>query len=143
MPADTKSELAAILTGAAINFPLDDRAFLPASPAPDATRWLNGMVTNSIRSLGPGEGNYNFLLNAQGRIQGDCTICREPGDEPTYLLETDATQVDAIQLLLDKFIIMDDVRVTRSLNIIGQPLVGMALLGGERVQVDSQTPFRN
>ncbi len=36
----------------------------------DRVRWLNGMVTNSIQGLTPGEGCFNFLLNAQGRIQG-------------------------------------------------------------------------
>jgi len=110
MSSTAQTELAAILTSAAI-FPLEDRAFLRITGS-DATRWLNGMVTNSIQALAPGEGNYNFLLNAQGRIQGDCTIYREPGDEPTFLLETAATQIDAIQTLLDKFIIMDDVELT-------------------------------
>ena len=88
--------------------PLDDRAFLRVTGS-DATRWLNGMVTNSIQSLAPGEGNYNFLLNAQGRIQGDCTIYRE-GDE--FLLETSTNQVEAIQKHLDHFIIMDDVELS-------------------------------
>src|ERR1700722_12935622 len=37
----------------------------------DRVRWLNGMTTNSIQGLQPGQGNYNFLLTAQGRIQGD------------------------------------------------------------------------
>lgn len=115
MTTDTKSELAAILTGAAI-FPLDDRAFLRITGS-DATRWLNGMVTNSIQALAPGEGNYNFLLNAQGRIQGDCTIYREPGDEPTFLLETAKSQIDAIRQHLDKFIIMDDVELTIGMKI--------------------------
>src|SRR4051812_31021883 len=95
MPSTAQTELAALLTNAGI-FSLDDRAFLRITGS-DATRWLNGMVTNSIQALAPGEGNYNFLLNAQGRIQGDCTIYREPGDEPTFLLETDATQLDTIQ----------------------------------------------
>jgi folate-binding protein YgfZ len=107
-------ELTAIREGAAI-FPLSDRAFLRIT-GPDATRWLNGMVTNSIQDLQPGEGNYNFLLNAQGRIQGDCTIYREPGDDPTFLLETDTTQIDSIHTLLDKFIIMDDVELTRVMS---------------------------
>ena len=110
MTTDTKFELAAILTGAAI-FPLDDRAFLRITGS-DATRWLNGMVTNSIQALAPGEGNYNFLLNAQGRIQGDCTIYCEPdGTAPAFVLETDKSQIEAIQQLLDKFIIMDDVEL--------------------------------
>jgi folate-binding protein YgfZ len=106
-----ETELTAILTTAAIA-PITDKAFLRIT-GPDATRWLNGMVTNNIKDLTPGEGNYNFLLNAQGRIQGDCTIYREPGDgEPTFLLGTDTAQIDAIQQLLDKFIIMDDVELS-------------------------------
>ena len=104
------TELDALLHGAGVA-QLTDRAFLRITGA-DATRWLNGMVTNSIESLKLGEGNYNFLLNAQGRIQGDCTIYREPGDtNPAFLLETTASQIDTIQQLLDKFIIMDDVEL--------------------------------
>ena len=88
-------------------------AYLRISGA-DATRWLNGMVTNNIKDLAPGESNYNFLLNAQGRIQGDCTLHREPHDgEPTYLLVTDAFQIDTLQQHLDKFIIMDEVELQR------------------------------
>jgi folate-binding protein YgfZ len=107
-----QSELEALRTGAAI-FPLTDRAFLRIT-GPDATRWLNGMVTNNIKDLAPGEGNYNFLLNAQGRIQGDCTIHREPGEgEPTFLLQTDGSQLETIHQILDRYIIMDDVELQR------------------------------
>jgi folate-binding protein YgfZ len=107
MADDTQHELHQILENAAFA-PLDDRAFLRIT-GPDATRWLNGMVTNSVQSLAPGEGNYNFLLNAQGRIQGDCTIYRD-GDE--FLLETSTSQVESIQQHLDRFIIMDDVELS-------------------------------
>jgi len=106
-----QTELEAIQTAAAI-FPLTDRAFLRITGS-DATRWLNGMVTNNIKDLAPGEGNYNFLLNAQGRIQGDCTIYR---DGESYLLATDAVQASTIQTLLDKFIIMDDVELIPTLE---------------------------
>jgi len=115
-------ELAAIRTSAAI-FPLTTRAFLRITGA-DATRWLNGMVTNNIAALAPGEGNYNFLLNAQGRIQGDCTIFRELGDPATYLLETDASQLETIQTHLDKFIIMDDVEINPVEDHLSLLLVG-------------------
>ena len=96
MSQNIQTELDAILNGAAVAS-LDDRAFLRVTGS-DATRWLNGMVTNSVQALAPGEGCYNFLLNAQGRILGDCTIYREI-DAPNrpYLLETTATQVEAIQ----------------------------------------------
>jgi folate-binding protein YgfZ len=105
------AQLDAILHGAAFA-PITDRAFLRVTGA-DATRWLNGMVTNNIAALAPGEGNYNFLLNAQGRIQGDSTIYREPGDGPaTFLLETQNWQLESIHKTLDHFIIMDDVELT-------------------------------
>lgn len=89
---------------------LADRAFLRITGS-DATRWLNGMVTNSIQAMQPGEGSYNFLLNAQGRIMGDAYIYREHSEPITYLLATSSAQVEAIRSLLDKFIIMDDVEL--------------------------------
>src|SRR6201996_9087971 len=108
-----QTELDAILNGAAVAS-LDDRAFLRVTGA-DATRWLNGMVTNSVQALAPGEGCYNFLLNAQGRILGDCTIYREPGEPATYLIEIASSQLELIQQHLDRFIIMDDVELTLGL----------------------------
>jgi folate-binding protein YgfZ len=115
MPSTSlQSELAVVRESAAFA-EITDRAFLRITGS-DATRWLNGMVTNNITTLGPGEGNYNFLLNAQGRIQGDCTIYREPADPPTYLLETGDWQLETVRQTLDRFIIMDDVELTPALN---------------------------
>jgi aminomethyltransferase len=72
----------------------------------DRVRWLNGMTTNSIQQLQPGQGNYNFLLSAQGRIQGDAYAFALADH---ILLETDRARVPALIELLDRFIIMDDV----------------------------------
>ena len=103
---------------------LTDRAFLRVSGS-DATRWLNGMVSNSIQALMPGEGNYNFLLNAQGRIQGDATIFRESADgATTFLLETGTAQLETIHRALDRFIIMDDVELTRLQDLSGVLVAG-------------------
>ena len=111
MSTDLQSELDAILHRAAIA-PLTNRAFLRVTGS-DATRWLNGMVTNSVQALAPGEGCYNFLLNAQGRILGDGTVYREPtGDQPAFVLATSKHQLNTIQKHLDHFIIMDDVELT-------------------------------
>jgi folate-binding protein YgfZ len=118
VPSDSSNlvtELRHLLTGAAFA-PIQDKGWLRIT-GPDATRWLNGMVTNAINALAPGEGCYNFLLNAQGRILGDCTIYRDPTPEPpAFLLETDASQIEAIQSHLDRFIIMDDVELTDTTN---------------------------
>ena len=42
-----------------------------------------------IQTLSEGHGNYNFILNAQGRIQGDGYIYCRAGD---LLLDTDRSQ---------------------------------------------------
>ena len=111
MPTSESNALTVLLEGAGFR-PVTDRAFLRITGS-DATRWLNGMVSNSIQALEPGEGNYNFLLNAQGRIQGDATVYRETTAEPAeFLLATSAAQVETIQKHLDHFIIMDDVELT-------------------------------
>jgi folate-binding protein YgfZ len=69
------------------------------------------MVTNSIQQLQDGEGNYNFLLSVQGRIQGDATIFAEPD---ALLMETAASQVPGLITLLDHYIIMDDVELANA-----------------------------
>ncbi len=91
----------------------NDRAFLRVSGS-DATRWLNGMVTNHAAGLAPGTGSYNFFLNAQGRIQGDGLLFREttPAEPATFLLVTEGGQASAIGEHLDRYIIMDDVELT-------------------------------
>jgi len=42
----------------------------------DRFRWLSGMVTNTVNDLFPNTGAWNFVLNAQGHIQGDLTVWR-------------------------------------------------------------------
>jgi folate-binding protein YgfZ len=102
-----ESQLAALLTSAAIA-PLAGTGWIRAT-GEDRVRWLNGMVTNSVQELQPGEGNYNFILNAQGRIQGDATIF---ATTDSLILETGVEQVPKLIALLDRFIIMDDVELT-------------------------------
>jgi folate-binding protein YgfZ len=116
------TELDALLHRAALaplspaGSPQTARAFLRVTGS-DATRWLNGMVTNSVQALAPGHGAYNFLLNAQGRIQGDCTVFRDPTPDPaSFLLATDASQLEALGKHLDGFIIMDDVELAPALT---------------------------
>lgn len=72
----------------------------------DRLRWMSGMVTNAVQLLPEYEGNYSFFLNAQGRIQGDAFVYREPD---RLVLETSHDQTETIIAHLDRFIIMDDV----------------------------------
>ncbi len=104
--SSSASQLAALLQGAGISR-LDQTGWIRVT-GEDRVRWLNGMVTNSIQQLKDGEGNYNFLLSVQGRIQGDAMIFAEPD---ALLVETASSQVAGLMTLLDRFIIMDDVEL--------------------------------
>lgn len=75
----------------------------------DQVRWLNGMVTNSAQALEPDTRNYNFVLNAQGRIQGDLYAYRRADD---FVLETTQAQRDSLLAWFDRYIIMDAVELT-------------------------------
>jgi folate-binding protein YgfZ len=104
--SNSQSQLAALLQNAGISR-LDQTGWIRVT-GEDRVRWLNGMVTNTIQQLHDGEGNYNFLLSVQGRIQGDATIFAEPD---ALLIETAVSQVSNLMSLLDRFIIMDDVEL--------------------------------
>jgi folate-binding protein YgfZ len=104
--AGRNTELAALTSRAGV-FDLGYRAFVKITGG-DQVRWLNGMVSNTIVALEEGQGNYSFLLNAQGRILGDADIYRFSDH---LLLETDRSQLAALIAHLDHFIIMDDVEL--------------------------------
>ncbi len=85
--------------------PLDSTGWVRIT-GEDRVRWLNGMVTNSIQSLALGEGCYSFVLNAQGRIQGDLIAWMR---EECILLETGRPA--ELAAWLERYIIMDDVEL--------------------------------
>ena len=103
---DVRAEFDALLHGCGV-FDLGWRGKLIATGV-DRTRWFNGMVTNNIKDLNLNYGNYNFVLSAQGRVQGDLFIYNR-GDY--LLLDTDRSQVEHLLKLLNHFIIMDDVEL--------------------------------
>jgi folate-binding protein YgfZ len=103
---DPKAEYGLLLNGCAI-YDLGWRAKIVLTGS-DRQRWANGMVTNNIKDLPQGHGNYNFLLNAQGKIQGDLYIYNM-GDH--LIADTERWQAPRILELFDKYIIMDDVEV--------------------------------
>ncbi len=88
----------------------------------DRLRWLSGMVSNTVQALPEGQGNYSFLLNVQGRIQGDCYVYRRPDD---LLLDTSCDQIPVLMRHLDHYIIMDDVELAD----VSTQWTGLALTG--------------
>ena len=94
----------------------------------DRLRWLNGMVSNAVQSLPEGQGNYSFVLNVQGRIQGDCYVYRRAGD---LLLDTGLDQVATLMRHLEHFVVMDDVELA---DVSGQ-WTALSLAGPRAPQV--------
>ncbi len=121
--SDGASELSALVTKVAV-FDAGARVQLRIT-GQDRVRWLNGMVTNSVKALATGNHNYTFVLNAQGRIQGDATVFAFADH---LILETDRAQAERLYAHLDRFIIMDDVELSW---IEGQTTLGLAGPGAE------------
>lgn len=116
---DTDREVGSLLTGAgALDLGWLERFAVTEG---DQTRWLTGMVTNAVQNLAEGEGNYNFLLNAQGRILGDAYAWREAG---RLVLETTSAQIEKLLAHLDHYIIMDDVELHRLNDLTALGLAG-------------------
>jgi folate-binding protein YgfZ len=115
--SDAAGELRA-LTSACGVFDLGWRAKITVKGR-DRVRWLNGMITNTIKDLAPDHGNYSFVLNAQGRILGDMYVY----NRGEYLvLDTDRVQRETLINTLKRFIIMDQVELSgsdESLSAIG------------------------
>jgi folate-binding protein YgfZ len=86
----------------------------------DRARWLHNMVTNNVRDLPLNRGNYNFVLNAQGRILGDMYIYNR-GE--SLAIHTDHTQVEPLLTAMKRFIIMDKVEMNLT------PRVAMGICG--------------
>jgi folate-binding protein YgfZ len=122
-------EFAALRSGAGV-YDLGRRAKLVLT-GNDRTRWLNGMVTNNVRDLAPGRGNYNFLLNAQGHILADMYVY----NRGEYLLvDTDRSQAPTVLALFDKFIIMDEVEVADA----SEKLTAIGVAGAKAPEVLKQ-----
>jgi aminomethyltransferase len=117
---DSGSELAALRTGCGV-FALTWRGRINVSGR-DRVRWLHNMVTNNVRDLPVNRGNYNFVLNAQGRILGDMYIYNR-GE--SFALETDASQVETLVHAMKRFIIMDKVELVE----IGVDSVSVGVCG--------------
>ena len=103
---DLRAEFQALVGSAGV-YRLPARAKVSLTGS-DRVRWLNGMVTNNIRDLAPGQGVYAFLLNPQGHILGDLYAYNR-GE--SLLVDTDQSQLEKILAVFDKYIIMDDVEV--------------------------------
>lgn len=75
---------------------------------PDRAGFLHNMLSNDIKSLTPGRGIYATLLDIKGHIVADLRVYSA---ENLLLIDTDADLRDKIVRTLDRYIVMDDVRL--------------------------------
>jgi folate-binding protein YgfZ len=68
--------------------------------------WLQGMVTNNVESLAPGQGCYAAHLNAQGRVLAQMTVLV---DQESVWLALERSAVGVLLGSFDKLIVMEDV----------------------------------
>jgi len=76
---------------------------------PDRVRYLNAILTNSVKDLSNGQGNVSLLLNPQGHILAEFLAFAMPDSIfcASYLMIR-----ERLIEWLDKYIIMDDVTLT-------------------------------
>ena len=59
---------------------------------PDCSAWLNGLLTNNVDRLAPGQGQYTLMLDPQGGVIDDLIIYRTAED--AFFLVVNASKVD-------------------------------------------------
>jgi len=100
------AEYEALRTRAGV-FALDDRVLVRATGA-DRVTFLQGMLTNDVASLRPGDGCAALLLTIQGRVVADVRVAAV---DDALLLDVDRGACEAFVGALEKLIIADDVEL--------------------------------
>ena len=83
---------------------------------PDATDWLQGLLTQDVKRLQVGQGAHAVYLTPQGRLVADLRVLRRAD---TFLLDTPAVSRTTLLSRLDQFVIMEDVTVADVTDSLG------------------------
>jgi folate-binding protein YgfZ len=75
---------------------------------PDRQSFLQGMVSNDVSALTPGQGCHAAFLDTTGHLLADLTIHALP---EALFIETDAACAARFAETLDKYLIMEDVEI--------------------------------
>ncbi len=102
-----ESEYMALKEGAGL-LDLSSRGLIQAS-GKDAPRFLHGMLSNEVKGIETGRGNFAFLLDVKGHILADLRIFRT-GDA-SFLLDCDPHLTESILKTLSRYIIADVVKL--------------------------------
>ena len=83
----------------------------------DRAAWLQGLLTNDIAALKPGDGCYAAYLTPQGRMISDVRVLARADH---MLLDVPASQKAAVLERLSTFIIMEDVAIEDATDTIAR-----------------------
>ena len=104
--SDSRQEHEAVRKAAGL-FDFSFRAKI-AVTGTDRVRFLQGTVTNDVKTLAPGRGTYAALLNPQGHILADLRIYSAAD---RFLIDTDADLREKVLAWLQHHIIADRVKL--------------------------------
>ncbi|HKQ49368.1 MAG TPA: glycine cleavage T C-terminal barrel domain-containing protein [Phycisphaerae bacterium] len=74
----------------------------------DRATWLNNLVTNVVKTLQPGEGNYAFATSVKGRAVFDMNILIL---DDRLWLDVDRRQIETATKHLERYVITEDVQL--------------------------------
>jgi folate-binding protein YgfZ len=102
----TIANRAAFLESSAGVRALDDRALVTVR-GDDARTWLNGQITNDVRTTRPGDAVYALAIHVKGRVLADLHVL----DRGEQGLAMTLPRANLAQLLehLERYVIMEDV----------------------------------
>lgn len=85
---------------------LDERVLVSVR-GDDARTWLNGQITNDVRTTSPGDAVYALVIHVKGRVLADLFVL-DRGDEGLAMTLPRAN-LPALLEHFDKYVIMEDV----------------------------------
>lgn len=120
------TDLEAIRTGAAVACE-DDRVLLEVTGS-DRASFLQGMLSNEVAKLAPGEGHRALLLNEQGRVIAELGVIVRAEE---ILLDAARDSAGRVCEALQRFVVADDVEIapTRRRAVVLRGPGAAAVLG--------------
>lgn len=107
---DARAEYEAVRGGAGAGlFDLSERGRVEVAGS-EAVQFLNGLVTNDVKTLAPGAWMGAAFPNVQGRLVAHARVMRA-GDEQKFLIDTEAATAEVVRRSLERFTLAGDFRV--------------------------------
>ena len=103
------SEYEAVRDGGAGLIDLSERGRIRVSGS-EATMFLNGLITNDMKTLAENSWMPAVFPTVQGRLIGAVRIIR--GVEPSFLIDTDPASHEAVLKTISRFTLAGDFKVT-------------------------------